>query len=107
MLPSHTFSFAVAIRTTFGTSQGPKQPLMVSWMFLRSPRRRHSVLSHSTGTAGLPRSVCPQQQPMQTETWPITRRLVVTGWHIAFIGRETPLANYIPGGVYYPKRISE
>jgi hypothetical protein len=42
-------------------------------MFLR-PRCRHSSLSHSTGAGGFPRSVCPQQQPMQTETWPITRR---------------------------------
>src|SRR5579872_1365410 len=71
-------------------------------MFLRSPRFRHSVFSHSTGTAGFPRSVCPQQQPMQTETCPITRRFVVTGCQVlVIIGRL--FRNYIPGGVYYPK----
>jgi len=46
-------------------------------MFLRRPLRRHSVFNHSTGTAGFPRSVWPQQQPRQTETWPITSRFVV------------------------------
>lgn len=66
-------------RTLLGTSHGPTQPLIVSCTRFRSPLFRHLFLSHSTGTAGRPRSVLPQQQPLQTVTWPMTRRLVSTG----------------------------
>jgi hypothetical protein len=65
--------------TTFGTSHGPTQPLMVSWTRFSRPCFRHSVFSHSTGTSGKPRSVLPQQQPRQIVTCPITRRLVLSG----------------------------
>lgn len=66
--------------TTFGTSHGPTQPLMVSWTRFNSPRFRHSVLSHSTGTSGRPFSMFPQQQPRQIAICPITRRFVFRGY---------------------------
>ena len=46
----------------------------------------------------MPRSVCPQQQPMQTETWPITRRFVVTG-NIAFMGCRISWKLYTRWGI--------
>jgi integrase len=42
----------LVITTTFGTSHGPTQPLIVNWTRFSSPRFRHSLLSHSTGTSG-------------------------------------------------------
>ena len=79
MFPSHSVPDELVITTTFGTSLGPTQPLMVNWTRFSSPRFRHSVLSHSTGTSGKPRSVLPQQQPRQIVTCPTTRRLVLSG----------------------------
>jgi hypothetical protein len=49
--------------TMFGMSQGPKQPLIVSWTRFSNPLARHSFLSQSTGTGGLPLAVFPQQHP--------------------------------------------
>jgi hypothetical protein len=69
----------LVITTTFGTSHGPTHPLMVSWTRFNSPRFRHSVLSHSTGTSGKPRSTLPQQQPRQIVICPTTRRFVFSG----------------------------
>jgi len=77
--PSHTSPAELVITTTFGTSHGPTQPLTVNWTRFNSPRFRHSLFNHSTGTAGNPRSILPQQQPRQIVTWPTTRRLVLSG----------------------------
>jgi len=77
--PSHTSPAELVITTTFGTSRGPTQPLTVNWTRFNSPRFRHSLFNHSTGTAGNPRSILPQQQPRQIVTWPTTRRLVLRG----------------------------
>jgi hypothetical protein len=65
MFPSHASPAELVITTTFGTSHGPTQPLMVSWTRFNSPRFRHSLFSHSTGTSGKPRSTLPQQHPRQ------------------------------------------
>jgi hypothetical protein len=54
--------------TMFGMSQGPKQSLIVSCTRFSNPRARHSFLSQSTGTGGLPLAVFPQQHPWQTVT---------------------------------------
>jgi hypothetical protein len=77
--PNHSSPAELVITTTFGTSQGPTQPLMVSWTRFNSPRFRHSLFSHSTGTSGKPRSTLPQQHPRQIVIWPITRRFVFSG----------------------------
>src|ERR1017187_2344704 len=79
ILPSHSVPDELVITTTFGTSHGPTQPLIVSWTRLSSPRFRHSLFSHSTGTSGNPRSTLPQQQPLQIVTCPNTRRFVFRG----------------------------
>jgi len=79
IFPSHSVPDELVITTTFGTSHGPTQPLMVSWTRFNSPRFRHSVFSHSTGTSGKPRSTLPQQQPRQIVTCPTTRRFVFNG----------------------------
>lgn len=79
MLPSHSVPVELVITTTFGTSHGPTQPLIVNWTRFSRPRFRHSLFSHSTGTSGNPRSVLPQQQPRQIVTCPTTRRLVFSG----------------------------
>jgi len=79
IFPSHSVPDEVVITTTFGTSQGPAQPLMVNWTRFSSPRFRHSLFSHSTGTSGSPRSTLPQQQPRQIVICPTTRRLVFSG----------------------------
>jgi hypothetical protein len=79
MLPSHTVPDEVVITTTFGTSQGPTQPLIVSWTRFSSPLFRHSLFSHSTGTSGKPCSILPQQQPRQIVICPTTRRFVLSG----------------------------
>ena len=52
---------------------------MVSWTRFNSPRFRHSLFSHSTGTSGKPRSTFPQQQPRQIVICPTTRRFVFSG----------------------------
>jgi hypothetical protein len=41
----------------------PQQPLIVSCTLFSNPLARHSFLSQSTGTGGLPFSVFPQQHP--------------------------------------------
>ena len=79
IFPSHSVPVEVVITTTFGTSHGPTQPLMVSWTRFNSPRFRHSFFNHSTGTSGKPRSTLPQQQPRQTVICPMTRRFVFKG----------------------------
>jgi hypothetical protein len=66
IFPSHSVPAEVVITTTFGTSHGPTQPLMVNWTRFNSPRFRHSFFNHSTGTSGSPRSTLPQQHPRQT-----------------------------------------
>src|ERR1035438_2021310 len=48
IFPSHSVPDALVITTTFGTSHGPTQPLIVSWTRFSSPRFRHSLFSHST-----------------------------------------------------------
>jgi hypothetical protein len=68
IFPSHSVPDEFAMTTTFGTSHGPTQPLIVNWTRFNSPRFRHSLLIHSTGTSGNPRSVLPQQQPRQIVT---------------------------------------
>jgi hypothetical protein len=77
--PNHRVPFSFEMVTTFGTSHGPKQPLIESGMRFNNPLARHSFLSHSTGTAGLPFAVFPQQQPWQTLTCPSTSRFVISG----------------------------
>ena len=77
--PSHSEPVGLVITTTFGTSHGPTQPLIVSWTRFSSPRFRHSLFSHSTGTSGKPRSTLPQQQPRQIVICPITMRFVFNG----------------------------
>jgi FrmR/RcnR family transcriptional regulator, repressor of frmRAB operon len=77
ILVSHMLSLGVSIFTTLETSHRPRQPQIDSGIFFRSSLLRHSALSHSTGTSGLPRAVCPQQQPKHTETLPTTKRFVV------------------------------
>jgi hypothetical protein len=77
--PSHSVPDEVVITATFGTSHGPTQPLMVSWTRFNSPRFRHSLFSHPTGTSGKPCSTLPQQQPRQIVTCPTTRRFVFSG----------------------------
>jgi hypothetical protein len=79
IFPSHSVPDEVVITTTFGTSHGPTQPLMVNWTRFSSPRFRHSLFSHSTGTSGKPRSTLPQQQPRQIVSCPTTRRFVFSG----------------------------
>ena len=79
IFPSHSVPVEVVITTTFGTSHGPTQPLIVNWTRFSSPRLRHSFFSHSTGTSGSPRSVFPQQQPRQMVICPTTRRFVLSG----------------------------
>ena len=68
MLPYQWTFVSEAMTTTFGTSQGPRHPLIVSCSCLSRPRRRHSAFSHSVGTSGRPRSTAPQQHPWQTST---------------------------------------
>ena len=79
IFPSHCVPDEVVITTTFGTSHGPTQPLMVSWTRFSSPRFRHSLFSQSTGTSGKPRSTLPQQQPQQIVICPTTTRFVFSG----------------------------
>ncbi len=79
IFPSHSVPDELVITTTFGTSHGPTQPLMVNWTRFSSPRFRHSFFSHSTGTSGKPRSTLPQQQPRQIVICPTTRRFVFSG----------------------------
>jgi hypothetical protein len=79
IFPNHSVPDELVMTTTFGTSQGPTQPLIVNWTRFSSPRVRHSFLNHSTGTSGKPRSVLPQQQPRQIVTCPIPRRFVLSG----------------------------
>ena len=74
--PSHSVPDELVITTTFGTSHGPTQPLIVNCTRFSRPRFLHSILSHSTGTSGKPRSTLPQQQPRQIVICPTTRRLV-------------------------------
>jgi len=78
MFPTHSVPEELVTTMTFGTSQGPTQPLIVSCTRFNSPRFRHSFLSHSTGTSGNPRSVLPQQHPWQIVSCPITRRFVLS-----------------------------
>jgi hypothetical protein len=79
IFPSHSVPDELVIITTFGTSQGPTQPLIVNWTRFSSPRFRHSFFSQSTGTSGNPRSVLPQQHPRQIVTCPTTKRFVLSG----------------------------
>jgi hypothetical protein len=79
IFPSHSVPDELVITTTFGTSHGPTQPLMVNWTRFSSPLFRHSLFSHSTGTSGKPRSTSPQQQPRQIVICPSTRRFVFNG----------------------------
>ena len=78
MFPSHTVFCCVTIATTFGTSQGPRHPLILNWTRFSNPRLLHSCFSHSVGTSGRPRSTCPQQQPWHTSTWAMTFRFVLS-----------------------------
>jgi hypothetical protein len=98
MPPNQRVPFSFAIVTTFGISHGPKQPLIESWMHFNKPLARHSFFSHSTGTAGLPFAVFPQQQPWQTLTCPSTSRFVTRGnfsIHLSSLGRHGfPFARY-------------
>jgi len=79
IFPIHSVPDELVITTTFGTSHGPTQPLIVSWTRFSSPRFRHSLFNHSTGTSGKPRSVLPQQQPRQIVICTTTTRLVLRG----------------------------
>ena len=54
MFPSHSVPEEFVMTTTFGTSRGPTQPLIVNWTGLSIPRFRHSFFSHSTGTPRQP-----------------------------------------------------
>lgn len=54
MFPNHSVPEEFVMTTTFGTSHGPTQPLIVNWTGLSSPRFRHSFFSHSTGTPRQP-----------------------------------------------------
>jgi hypothetical protein len=76
MLPSHWVPAALVIRTTLGTSHGPRQPLIVRWTRFTNPRCLHSFFNHSTGTAGCPLWTWPQQQPLQTLICPSMGHLV-------------------------------
>jgi len=78
-LHRHSVPDEHVITTTFGTSHGPTQPLMVNWTRFSSPLFRHSLFSHSTGTSGKPRSTLPQQQPRQIVICPTTSRFVFSG----------------------------
>ena len=71
-------SSAVMSRTTFGTSQGPRQPEMVSWIVWFNFSPCQTALIRSTGTSGNPRSVRPQQQPLQRTSCPKVLRFVCT-----------------------------
>lgn len=79
IFPSHSVPDELVTTTTFGTSHGPTQPLIVNWTRFSSPRFRHSLFSHSTGTSGKPRSTLPQQQPRQIVICPTTSRFVFNG----------------------------
>jgi hypothetical protein len=78
--PDHCVPLSFETVTTSGTSHGPRQPLIVSCTLFSNPLARHSFLSQSTGTEGLPFSVFPQQQPWQTVRCPITSRFVAKRW---------------------------
>jgi hypothetical protein len=90
MFPSHASPAELVITTTLGTSHGPTQPLMVSWTRFNSPRFRHSLFSHSTGTSGKPRSTLPQQHPRQIVICPITRRFVFSGQSRSSLTKPDP-----------------
>jgi len=79
IFPSHSVPDELVITTTFGTSHGPTQPLIVNCTRFSRPRFRHSLFSHSTGTSGKPRSTFPQQHPRQIVICPTTRRFVFNG----------------------------
>ena len=68
MPPSQSVPLSFEMVTTLGMSHGPKQPLIVSCTRFSKPLARHSFLSQSTGTGGLPLAVFPQQHPWQTVT---------------------------------------
>ena len=55
--PNHCVPLSLEMLTTLGRSHGPRQPLIVSCTLFSSPLARHSFLSQSTGTGGLPFSV--------------------------------------------------
>ena len=78
IFPSHTVFCCVTMATTFGTSQGPRHPLILNWTRFSNPRLLHSCFSHSVGTSGRPRSTCPQQHPWHTSTWAMTLRFVLS-----------------------------
>ena len=59
---------AVATTATLGRSHGPRQPEIVSWTPRLSFSAFQTALMRSTGTSGRPRSVLPQQQPLQNRT---------------------------------------
>ena len=54
-----------------GTSHGPRHPEMVSWITRFSFSDFQAALIRSTGTSGSPRSVLPQQQPLQRSSCPV------------------------------------
>ncbi len=76
--PNHCVPLSLEMVTTLGRSHGPRQPLIVSCTLFSNPLARHSFLSQSTGTGGLPFSVFPQQHPWQTVRCPITSRFVAS-----------------------------
>src|SRR2546429_438857 len=59
---------ALTTTATLGRSQGPRQPEIVSWTPRFSFSAFQIALIRSTGTAGRPRSVRPQQHPLQSNT---------------------------------------
>ena len=59
---------AVTRTATLGRSHGPRQPEIVSWTARFSFSAFQMALIRSTGTSGKPRSVRPQQQPLQSST---------------------------------------
>src|SRR5580704_10729041 len=92
MFPIQVLPRPVVIQRTFGTSQGPMHPAMVSWIDFSRPLRRHSSLSHATGTSGCPFSTCPQQQPAQTSTSANLIRLVRSSANGQFLSGVHPCA---------------
>ena len=67
-LPSQIWPLSLISNATLCMSQGPRHPDTVSWTFLRSPKFFHKDLRSSMGTSLRPRSIRPQQQPLQTIT---------------------------------------
>ena len=74
-LPAIRYHYELVMTTTFGTSQGPTQPLIVNWTWLQqSPLPPFVLERFQPEPRANPRSVLPQQHPLQIVTCPTTKR---------------------------------